>query len=201
MKLSLTAGYAVALLLVGAALALALLDDRDEQQAVEVVGEGCQDGPPAGQLRPYSLGDAFEGLALETVLLGCNGHRGGDTISYIYGDCEPPVGVEGGCAAPLQVQVWRACARTYRDYSPGNRSPLSRQRGVPVMKGERQIEVYADSTVVISAESHGLAERALVALRPMPRGGDPAHVPAEPKPRRDLPRPPPGALEKTLRCS
>jgi hypothetical protein len=77
MKLTPAAGYAIALLLVGAALALALLDDRDEQQAVEVVGEGCQDGPPAGRLRPYSLGDAFEGLALETVLLGCNGHRGG----------------------------------------------------------------------------------------------------------------------------
>jgi hypothetical protein len=200
MKLTRTAGYAIALLLVGAALTLAVVGDREEQQDVEVVGEGCLDGPRAEWLRPYSLGEAFEGLALETVLLGCNGRPGGDTISYIYGDCEPPAGVEGGCATPLEVQVWRACGRTYRDYSPANRSPLSRQRGVPVMEGDRRIEVYADSTVVIFAETQGLAERALAALRPMPRGGDPAHVPAETKPRRDLPRPPPGALEKTLRC-
>jgi hypothetical protein len=200
MQLTPRVGYAIALLSVGAALTLAVLGNGDDQQAVEVVGEGCQDGPPAQWLRPYSLGDAFEGLALETVLLGCNGRRGGDTISYIYGDCDPPAGGDGGCAAPLEVQVWRACARTYRDYSPANRSPLSRQRGVPVMKGDRQIEVYADSTVVIFAESHGLAERALAALQPMPRGGDPAQVPAEPTPRRGLPPPPPGALEKTLRC-
>lgn len=194
---------AVALLLVlgSPVLILAACGDEDGpgDPAVELVGEGCRDGGQQS-LRPYSLGAAFEGLALETVLLQCNGRPRGDTISYIYGDCEPPAGGDGGCAPPLEMQVWRACARTYRDYSAGNRPALSSARGVPVANFERQIEVYTDSTVIIFANDQGLAQRAVSALRAMPRRGDPSRVSAGPQPRGDLPQPPPGALENTLRC-
>jgi hypothetical protein len=31
-------------------------------------------------------------------------------VTFIYGTCDPSGG-EGGCAPPLEVQVWSACAR------------------------------------------------------------------------------------------
>jgi len=193
-------GRTIALLLGVVLLSIVGCGDRNERQdtKIEIVGEGCLDEGERQTPKAYSLGREFEGLALETVLLQCDGR---DTISYIYGDCELPEGGEGGCAPPLQVQVWRACARTYRDYAPGNRPALSRRRGVPVADAGRQIEVYADSTVVIFADEPSLARRAVSALRPMPRGSDPTRAPADVAPENDLPRPPPGALESTLRCS
>ncbi|HEU0019183.1 MAG TPA: hypothetical protein VFQ14_02715 [Thermoleophilaceae bacterium] len=197
-----TAGRAIAPLLGALLLSIAACGDRDGGgKSIEVVGEGCRDEDGREALKPYSLGGEFEGLALETVLLHCNGRARGDTISFIYGDCELPEGGEGGCATPLQVQVWRACARTYRDYEPGNRPPLSRRRGVPVADSGRQIEVYTDSTIVIFADDPSLARRAVSGLRPMRRGGDPTRVPAAVTPDQKLPRPPPGALENTLKCT
>lgn len=58
------------------------------------------------------------GLSLEAVVQGwaTNRHarqQGRRRIywSFIYGDCTPPPS-EGGCAPPLEVQVWSACVRS-----------------------------------------------------------------------------------------
>jgi hypothetical protein len=189
MRLSTAAGRAIALLLGALLFSTAACGEGGGEGEIEVVGEGCFDADGGQALKPYSLGREFEGLALETVLLQCDGRARADTISFIYGDCELPQAGEGGCAAPLQVQVWRACARTYRDYSPGSRPPLLRRRGVPVADSGRQIEVYTASTVVIFADDPSLARRAVFALRPMSPGGAPTRVPAGTMPEHNLPQP------------
>jgi hypothetical protein len=201
MPLNGTAGRAIALLIgVLTMSAAACGESGGGEGEVEVVGERCLDADEGQPLKPYSVGREFGGLPLETVLPQCDGRARGDTITYVYGDCGLPKG-EGGCATPLQIQIWRACARAYRDYEPANRPALSKRRGVPVADSGRQIEVYTDSTVVIFANDTDLARRAVSALTPAPRGGDPTRVPAAPVLEGDLPPPPPGALENTLRCS
>lgn len=59
------------------------------------------------------------GLPLEAVVQGwaTNRHarqQGRRAIywTFIYGDCTPPPS-EGGCAPPLEVQVWSACVRSF----------------------------------------------------------------------------------------
>jgi hypothetical protein len=97
-------------------------------------------------------------------------------LTFIYGDCEPPPG-EGGCAPPLEVQVWPIEQRP-----PGIISPLIEcrkvtVRGVPgaVFKGDLDLYV-GNQTVVIFADSSERALRAAEALRPVdadqPTGGD-----------------------------
>lgn len=66
----------------------------------------------------YYSGTEVAGLPLDAVVQGwaTNRHarqQGRRRIywSFIYGDCTPPPS-EGGCAPPLEVQVWSACVRS-----------------------------------------------------------------------------------------
>ncbi|HEY7950231.1 MAG TPA: hypothetical protein VID51_05285 [Solirubrobacterales bacterium] len=66
----------------------------------------------------YYSGPEVAGLSLDAVVQGwaTNRHareQGRRRIywTFIYGDCTPPPR-EGGCAPPLEVQVWSACVRS-----------------------------------------------------------------------------------------
>lgn len=85
--------------------------------------------------RLYYSGPETAGLPLESVTQGraTNGHarqQGGRRIywTFIYGDCTPPPG-EGGCAPPLEVQVWSACVRSF--------SSISRKRHLYEFRGAK----------------------------------------------------------------
>jgi hypothetical protein len=49
---------------------------------------------------PHFVGEQFEDLPLTAIV--------GSTwpVTFIYGDCGIPFGMDGGCAPPLEVQVW-----------------------------------------------------------------------------------------------
>jgi hypothetical protein len=192
------AAVAVAIVALCAAALVACGGDQADGRGVEISGKGCDDAGRTPGIEPYSLGATFAGLPLETVLLQCRGVRG-DSIAYMYGDCEPPAG-EGGCAPPVQVQIWRACERGYRS-TEGERPTLRRQRGVPTARFDGHTEVYTDSTVVIFTADAALGRRAVDALRPMPRTGDSSRLPAGRPSASDLPQPPRGALAGTLSCA
>jgi hypothetical protein len=142
---------------------------------VEVASGGCDPKQRARGLRPYSVGSEFAGMPLTAVLEECRRERR-TKVTYIYGECELPPG-EGGCAPPLAIQVWQPCARRYDQYAPGARPALSRRRGVAVGLSDGQMDVYTDSTVVVFTTGSGsVGERAVAALRPLPRGSGPRAV-------------------------
>jgi hypothetical protein len=135
---------------------------------------------------PYFVGEEFEELPL-TVILGRV-----LPLSFIYGDCEPPPG-EGGCPAPLEIQVFPIDQRP-----PGMISSMIACRKVTVrgVQGalfSGDLDLYVgDQTVVIFADSTERTLRAAEALRP---------VDADRATEEDLPSPtidPGPALE---RCS
>lgn len=148
--------------------------------------------------RQISLGRSFQGLELTTILRVCSI---GDparrlappnTLSYIYGSCEPGPG-EGGCAPPVEVSVAPACVRSPALY-PGriDAAALPRRRGVPVLSrdGGRRLElVTGRESVVIHADSPARAWAAIGALRAAARGSSPSDLPArsgEPGPPKRL---------------
>lgn len=120
----------------------------------------------------------------------------------IYGDCVP-IGNDGGCPPPLEIQSWPACERNLALYaaypSPdGEAAPYQRTRirgteAAVFQEGER-IEVYTgDATIVVMGESAGLTRAAANAL--VGRRGDRPVDGGEP-----LPAPGEGALAGTARC-
>ena len=108
----------------------------------------------------YWVGPSFEGLELNAVLRSCGADGRANSISYIYGDCTPQ---GGGCATPLEVQVWPASQRNKAMYEV----PPDAPPGIPAMTGEDKtvngvpaasyqghFEVYyPDSTVVIFGDA------------------------------------------------
>lgn len=180
-------------------------------------GLACTAVDKPANFRLYSLGLEFEGLPLRNVLRQCesppppalvraNLDSRANSASYIYGTCEVPAGEEGGCAPPLEIQVWPACERGPADYDPGSqlRSDLQTRRGVPSAKITDGIEVYSDSTIVVFADDPQLAERAVASLVPLPETRAPSALPESnvgSRPNGPLAQPPAGALDGNLRCS
>ena len=112
--------------------------------------------------RPYFVGERFEELPL-TAILGKAW-----PVTFIYGDCEVPGGTDGGCAPPLEVQVWPIEKRP-----PGMISAMLECRMVTV-RGVRgafygsDLDLYVDGvTVVVFADSRARTLRAAEALRPV----------------------------------
>ncbi|MGH3042569.1 MAG: hypothetical protein ACRDNG_12675, partial [Gaiellaceae bacterium] len=110
---------------------------------------------------PYFVGETFEELPLTAIL--------GRTLplSFIYEDCEPPPD-EGGCPAPLEVQV-----SLIERLPPGMISEMIECRRVTVrgvegaFVGADGLHLYVgNQTVVIFADSAARALRAAEALRP-----------------------------------
>lgn len=135
---------------------------------------------------PYFVGETFEDLPL-TAILGRS-----LPLSFIYGDCEPPPG-EGGCPAPLEVQVSPIEGRP-----PGMISKMITCRKVTVRGVEgaffgSDLHLYVGSqTVVIFADSAERALRAAEALRP---------VDADRASGEDLPSPTIDPAPELTRCS
>lgn len=135
----------------------------------------------------YSVGRAFEDMPLTAVLRQCqdpaalgSGFRRGNSASFIYGNCDIPVGASR-CAPPLEIQVWPACERQASDDDPA--TSLTERRGVPAAGvGTEMIEVYADSTIVVFSQDPALAKRAVKALTAFPSDRAPDALPLERQP-------------------
>jgi hypothetical protein len=171
----------------------------------------CTDASTPANFRLYSLGASFQDLPLTAVIRRCDNPDpwgSANYVSYIYGDCEPqpPPGetyIDGGCAPPLEVQIWPACERSLGDYNGDPRVSQPRQlRGVPVAAVDDWVEVYtADSTVVVFGHDQALIERAVTALHPLPPEDAPAKYPPRLRKSDDLPPPNSGALSGQTGCT
>ena len=116
------------------------------------------------------------------------------TFDFIYGDCRPPPGSEGGCPPPIAVQNYEICARNPNGYGVPARTLTARIRGVPyyMNEGAGAFELYTGTTtVVIFANDWSTAKRAAEELR---------SIDGRIGPRSPLPAPISGALEGRLRC-
>ena len=148
----------------------------------------------AGVTDDYSAGTSVAGHDLVAVLeqcetadprevkLGLPGN-GIEAKTYVYGECDPPASSapsdpgepapEGGCAPPVEVQVFDACRRNVAMYDqyPGQGAPAREDttlRGVPaaVFEDGTHIELYTGrSTVVIWGQNAALAKQAVPQLQ------------------------------------
>jgi hypothetical protein len=119
----------------------------------------------------YYAGDKADGHPLNITLSGFNNSASND-VDFIYGDCTPEP--QSGCAPPIEIQVWPACARNLSMYSesvPGGFQPTT-VRGVAgaFLDEGRRLELQTGNvTVVIFATSHDQALRVASALRGLNR--------------------------------
>jgi hypothetical protein len=101
----------------------------------------------------YYLGESFDGFALSRVLSDRDPWR---TVSFIYGDCEPPRGGDGGCAPPLEIQNDPACRRTGRK----GPAPVARFQiqGVPAAGFSAEVEEVAEGGEPKARDQNGSLE-------------------------------------------
>lgn len=154
--------------------------------------------------RLYYLGERYGGLPL-TAILGRLQPPAyapsvkrlppptSPTFTFVYGDCEPPRGREGGCAPPLSIQNFEVCAVSPKSHAAPPSALTERIRGVPYLRnpGAGSLNVFTGQTTVTIFGSWRGALRAAEDLRSID-----GHVPAASK----LPQPVSGALEGRLRC-
>jgi hypothetical protein len=121
-----------------------------------------------GEFTLFDAGTSVDGLPLTAVL------RRDDTanfVSFVYGDCV--AGDDAGCAPPVEIQVWPACARNLALYDAGHAAagPAPEPavvRGVPgaLFDGGTRLELETGrSTVVVFAGSRARVLRVAAALR------------------------------------
>lgn len=163
-----TALLAAVLLIAAIARASTTGAERTGQSDVPVHGNFSLEKARAVQgLDLYFAGESIAGHPLTAV------ERRDDSaayVSFLYGDCA--AGDHYGCALPVEIQVWPACARRLALYDPADpfspRPEKTLVRGAPagILDDGRQLEVEtATSTVVIFGESRALVNRAAAALR------------------------------------
>jgi hypothetical protein len=102
----------------------------------------------------YWLGPYFAGMRMT----GTPAETGYPT--YVYGDCELPEG-EGGCAPPVQVQNWSACARNplridrvpYQVFPlrGGGIAAVYESSSVDVGTGDRTVSVFSERELMGAA--------------------------------------------------
>jgi hypothetical protein len=133
----------------------------------------------------YWLGEEFEGLELTHV----EAEDWSTAATLTYGTCKPS-GYDGGCAPPVQVQVFPLCYHLDSVWLPPNErelmirgAPVGRQDGAPVLLTRRvQVKVYRG---VGTDDDPGVSLRALKALRslnsvsPVISASDPIPPPAQ----------------------
>jgi len=107
----------------------------------------------------YYLGSRFAGLPLTHA----EADRSGRAL-FVYGTCEiPPGQTEGGCAPPIQVQVFPFAPRDWSHAVGCHR--LSSLRGVPTARHDGLV-LFSDRTVLkIYARTPAEDDRAALALR------------------------------------
>jgi hypothetical protein len=141
------------------------------------------------------------GLPLEAVVKGwaTNRHarqQGKRRISwtFIYGDCAPRSS-EGGCAPPLEVQVWSACVRSV-DPTKVRKHHLYGFRGAKATGGSGRHEVSpmeiftGRTTIILFGAKKSLIKTAARELREVHRTQAASR----------LPPPARGSLEEKLPC-
>lgn len=125
-----------------------------------------------GEFPLFFAGERVLGHPLVAIL------RRGDTaryVSFVYGDCAP-AGLEGGCAPPIEIQVWPSGNRSLGLYDVLARASLRVEpttvRGLPAAHvGESQLELYAGgSTVVVFGASREAALSVAARLRCLREG-------------------------------
>lgn len=115
----------------------------------------------------FDAGTSVDGLSLTAVL------RRDDTanfVSFVYGDCVARD--DAGCAPPVEIQVWPACARSLALYDAGHAAGPAPEpavvRGVPgaLFDSGTRLELETGrSTVVVFAGSRARVLRVAAALR------------------------------------
>ena len=211
----LTAALVVALAAGG--VALSQFDNQAAERAADPASQPPPDPPGKGWnklsgdeakgFKPfalYDLGPSFAGLPLRARVYGGKGKPypgepiGAHDVLFVYGTCELPP-IDGGCAPPLQVQVWPACRRNPAviDLAPDESVTV---RGLPAhfYEDHTRLEFTTGrSTVVLFDSEHVGAEarQFLLTAAEQLRG---VNVPAAPVV--DLPAPAEGALNGRLRC-
>lgn len=123
-------------------------------------------------------------------------------FTFIYGDCNPSRGgsTEGGCAPPLQIQIWPACERNPSVYSPDEIREPVKVRGVPghfYDLGTRLELTTGAATVVIFGRSK--SQLLDVARKLVPANGVATSLGVTRQ--TSLPKPKAGAVQGTLACS
>jgi hypothetical protein len=172
-------GLVVAIATAGVLGGCALTDDRGVEGALAELRE--RPGPG-----PYFVGETFEGLPLTAI------SAAGPRVTFVYGDCDPPPD-EGGCAPPLEVQIWPIGRRAPGVISSMIECRKVTVRGVPGAFFGSDLDLYVgDQTVVVFADSQPRALRAAEALRP---------VDADRASEGDLPAPAIDADGPLARCS
>jgi hypothetical protein len=114
--------------------------------------------------------------------------------TFIYGDCTAPPG-EGGCAPPLEVQVWSACVRSFSSIRFRKRH-LYEFRGAKATGGGGRYEISpmeiftGRTTIVVFGDEKSAVKTAARQLREVHRAQAPPRLPA----------PAPGSLQGKLPC-
>jgi hypothetical protein len=136
-----------------------------------------------------------------------------NNITFEYGSCTVPKdSTEGGCADPLQIQIWPACDRSIADYpKPGSfgfdytRTTLLDVPAALVDEGggDGRVELYTGAvTLVIFAPSTDDAVAASKALKPINQlARDAGGTVGSDGYMTSLPPPVDGAMDGTLTCS
>lgn len=151
--------------------------------------------------RLYYSGPEVAGLPLEAIVQGWSTNRharqqGRRRINwtFMYGDCTPPP-TEGGCAPPLEVQIWSACVRSFGSIKFRKRHLYGFQGAKATGGGGRYeispMEIFTGrTTIVIFGNEKLLIKTAARQLREVHQ------VQAAPR----LPHPARGSLMEKLPC-
>jgi len=136
----------------------------------------------------YYLGESFQELPLSFAGLGPGRGTGlRRSWSFIYGECTPPAGGDGGCAPPLEVQNWSICTRFPALY-PGSTPKTSPLEGAETLPAGGGLDVYTGETTVVVFGKR--KDEAVQALTPVDGGSGAGRLPA----------PVAGALDGELEC-
>ena len=119
-----------------------------------------------------------------------------EAVLFMYGTCEIPAGMEGGCSLPVSVSNEPACSRNLSMYS-GSLSPKpdrTRVRGTTAafFEGGSRLEIQTGTTTVVI---FAFSKREALAVARNLRGVNLDVSPGDP-----LPRPARGAVAGTLAC-
>lgn len=105
----------------------------------------------------YNAGNEVAGFQLNAIEKTVDADHGTTRISFLYGDCIPPMDesghYDGGCPLPVEVDVWNACVRNPTVYNDPN-SPQGERtilRGVPaqVFDNGSRLEMYTGKSAIV----------------------------------------------------
>jgi len=148
------------------------------------------------------LGDESQGMPLTALLRRkevtdpTGSGRGWNFVSHIHGDCEATS--DTGCAPPIEVQTWPACARNASMYAPDVLEGVKQEKlgAAELRRLADRVEIYSGTvTVVIFADTPESALRASRELVPANAQADKLFTVD------GMAAPASGAMEGDLKCS